>query len=210
NLVVARVGPADQERPPFGLSLGTIGHRLHLHRLAVHEQLHSLAIVGHGQVVPLAVADVHAGADIALGRARGAGAAITPTRVGVDLPVLATGLRVGRDEDVEVTLREQLRPAFDRERRLAVAIVALDARWAHAGVEGLAEFPLRERQSLLDRLRGYRLTLARELGLDPALRDFDMGGPEDGVERQPAELLVPPVVAAVPAGEPKAATALLG
>ena len=119
-------------------------------QLAVDVDLQRLLVHRKADVVPLAVADVYTGADFALKRTGQVGAEVPRARVGVDLPVLAGSLGVGRDKDIEAPLGKELRPAFDRERRLAVAVVSLDADWHDAGIEGLAELAVREREPFLD------------------------------------------------------------
>src|SRR5262249_9141160 len=62
----------------------------------------------------------------------------------VDLPVPRRCLGVAGDQDVEVALAVQLRPALDRQRRRAVALVAAERQRRHGGVERLAELAVGE------------------------------------------------------------------
>src|SRR5262245_65706621 len=76
-------------------------------RLAVHEQADGLAVVGHGEVVPVAVADVDSGDDLGGSHAGRVGAEEPGAGAGADLPVEGRLLGVGGDEDVEAAFGAQ-------------------------------------------------------------------------------------------------------
>ena len=102
--------------------------------LAVEPYLHGAVAQADEDVVPLAVADVHAGVEIAA-TSRRIDAQRPPLGMRIDLPVRARGLLAAGDQDIVAGLAVQLRPDFDRQRPLLEHRPALRD---HAARQGLA------------------------------------------------------------------------
>ena len=87
---------------------------------SLDKQADAIESVRHGNVMPLAVADVCSGAHM-IGRIAGQeGGEVSRAVVGKDLPVSGGRLGFVGDEDVVARFVGELRPAFDGERRLAI------------------------------------------------------------------------------------------